>query len=62
MPERRRPTAAVYAPETSERGPVGTECRRGCCWSPYGHSTVRDSFPQWHAQACHCHNPKEDHE
>lgn len=39
-----------------DRGP----CRPSCCKSPYGHSTVRDGFPAWHKEACHCHEtPKE---
>lgn len=36
--------------------PSVRDCKRGCCWSPYGHSTVRDMLPQWHTNACHCHD------
>jgi len=25
-------------------------CKRGCCWTPYGHSTARDT--------CGCHTEK----
>ena len=32
-----------------------TPCRPSCCKTPYGHSTVRDSLPDYHKDACHCH-------
>jgi hypothetical protein len=49
---------AEWAPTPRERG-EGMPCKKSCCWSPFGHSTVRDNIPAWHKDACHCHNPKE---
>lgn len=35
-------------------------CSRGCCWTLYGHSTVRDIYPPDDPRSCHCHDaPKE---
>jgi len=31
-------------------------CKRSCCWTPIGHSTVRDTIPAWNRNACHCHD------
>lgn len=53
MPERRRPVAAVYAPETNERDrsrvtPCCAKCRRGMP----GHGVLQCGFPNG------CPNPK----
>ena len=43
----------------SVRGPgheVDRPCRRGCCWTPLGHSTVRDIYPKTDKRACRCHD------
>jgi hypothetical protein len=40
-------------------GPEPRPCKRGCCWSPFGHSTVKDLLPPWHKDACKCHNDDE---
>jgi hypothetical protein len=37
-------------------GPEPKPCKRGCCWSPYGHSTLRDMYPPTDPRACHCHD------
>lgn len=29
-------------------------CSRACCWTPFGHSTVRDFLPLA-SQRCRCH-------
>lgn len=44
------------APSGSQGAPEG--CKASCCKSPYGHSVVRDSFPKWHKEACHCHEKR----
>lgn len=51
-----RPYRPAYTPPARDRATTTTqECKKSCCWSPFGHSTVRDHLPQWHADACHCH-------
>jgi hypothetical protein len=55
----KEPSAGAYTPEQGGDDGGGFRCRRGCCWSPFGHSTVRDRIPAWHKDACHCHDPKE---
>jgi hypothetical protein len=43
-----KPYRPVYTPETQRDDSLVSQCRRGCCWSPYGHSTA--------ARACNCHD------
>lgn len=31
-------------------GRSSSECRRGCCWTPFGHSPARDA-----SRGCRCH-------
>lgn len=31
-----------------------SRCKRSCCWSPFGHSTVRDGLSEW--RRCKCHD------
>lgn len=45
----------IHAPTTSAHEPAPSPCRRGCCWTPHGHSTVVDNYPDWHTKACRCH-------
>lgn len=30
-------------------------CRRGCCWTPYGHSVLRDGPLVQASMRCRCH-------
>ena len=34
-------------------------CKRGCCWTPFGHSTARDDIPHWSKGRCTCHDRPE---
>jgi len=36
------------------------QCKRSCCWTQYGHSTVRDQIPAGHRDACRCHNEEKE--
>ncbi len=36
---------------TDERWGSSSVCRRGCCWTPFGHSPVAD-----HWLHCRCHD------
>jgi len=45
-----------YAPDTRAHDAPKSRCGRECCWTPMGHSTVRDGLPTHHPGACHCHD------
>lgn len=45
----------VAPPQPMGRAAPSTPCKRTCCWTPLGHSTVLDHLPPTHPRACHCH-------
>jgi hypothetical protein len=49
-----------YPSPGSSRAEEETRCARKCCWTPIGHSTVRDHLPSWDVRACTCHTKKEE--
>lgn len=35
------------------RNGSSSPCRRGCCWTPYGHATAAGEFCTCHLFSCH---------
>lgn len=52
--------ARRFAPDSVGRD-ESQACKRGCCWTPHGHSTAVDNYPPWHPRACLCHTKGETH-
>ena len=49
---------AIYSDD--DRWGSSSACRRGCCWTPFGHSVLRDDALV-SSLRCHCHEHDPQH-